>query len=70
MKWRKRIRIDRDGLSVASDISAALSVNRGEGDATNEVQSVSHVRVVQDSRRAEQHRDRAGESENERKEHA
>jgi hypothetical protein len=66
MKWRKRLRIDRDGVSVAADVNAAISVNRGETDATNEVRSVSHVQVVQDSRRAGENR--ARESEDERKE--
>jgi hypothetical protein len=69
MKWRKRIRFEKDGVSVAADVNAAISVNRGEADETNAVRSVSHVRVVQDSRRAKQHPDRAGESEDDRKEH-
>jgi hypothetical protein len=69
MKWRKRIRFDKDGVSVAADVNAAISVNRGEADATNEVSSVSHVHVVQDSRRARQRPDRAGDSEDQRKEH-
>ena len=69
MEWRKRIRIDRDGISVAADINAAISVNRGEADATNEAKSVSHVHVVQDSRRPKQDPDRAEpEQEDERKE--
>jgi hypothetical protein len=67
MKWRKRMRIDKDGVSIAADVDAAISVNRGEADATNQVRSVSHVHVVQDSRRARQ--DRASESKDERKEH-
>jgi hypothetical protein len=67
MKWRKRMRIDKDGVSLAADVNAAISVNRGQSGATNQVRSVSHVQVVQDSRRARQ--DRASESEDERKEH-
>jgi hypothetical protein len=69
MKWHKRIRFDRDGVSVAADVNAAVSVNRGEADETNVVRSVSHVHVVQDSRRPRERPDRAGESEDDRKEH-
>jgi hypothetical protein len=68
MRWRKRIRIDKDGVSVAADVNAAISVNRGEADATNRVSSVSHVHVVQNSRRAGQDQGSAGESHHERKE--
>jgi hypothetical protein len=51
MRWHKRIRIERDGVNLAADINAALAVNQGESGATTEVESVSHARVVQDSRR-------------------
>jgi hypothetical protein len=50
MKWRKRIRIDREGLSLDADINAAIAVNKGQPGTTNKVESVSHARVVQDSR--------------------
>lgn len=53
MQWRKRIRFEREGVSVAADINAAIVVNQGESGVTNKVDSVSHVRVVQDSRRRE-----------------
>jgi hypothetical protein len=54
MEWRKRIRVDKDGVSVAADVNAAIAINQGEPGATNKVDSVSHVRVVQDSRRRTQ----------------
>jgi hypothetical protein len=55
-------------LAALSHVTAAISVNRGEADATNEVKSVSHVHVVQDSRRAKQDPDRPDEGKDERKE--
>jgi hypothetical protein len=67
MRWRKRIRLDRDGLNLAADVNAAFSVNRGGTGETNAVRSVSHVRVVQDSGRAARSGG-AGEPESERKE--
>ncbi len=51
MEWRKRIRFVRDGVSAVADVNAAIVVNHGETGASNQVDSVSHVRVVQDSRR-------------------
>jgi hypothetical protein len=51
MRWQKLIRLERDGVSLAADVNAAIAVNRGETGATNTVESVSQVRVVQDSRR-------------------
>jgi hypothetical protein len=51
MQWQKLIRLERDGVSLAAEVNAAIAVNRGEPGATNTVESVSHVRVVQDSRR-------------------
>lgn len=51
MRWHKRIRIERDGVNLAADINAGLAVNRGDPGATTRVESVSHVRVDQDSRR-------------------
>jgi hypothetical protein len=50
MRWRKLIRLERDGVSLAADINAAISVNQGEAGVTNRVESVSRVRVVQASR--------------------
>jgi pyridoxal biosynthesis lyase PdxS len=50
MQWRKRIRIDRKGLSLDADVNASIAVNKGQSGTTNKVESVSHVRVVQDSR--------------------
>jgi hypothetical protein len=67
MQWRRRIRIDRDGVSVAADVNAALSVNRGRSGEANVVRSVSHVRVVQDSRRGAPEPDHAADHEDERK---
>jgi hypothetical protein len=69
MRWRRRIRIDRDGLSVAADVNAAISVNRGRAGETNVVRSVSHARVVQDSRGGVQEPGGAANPEDERKEH-
>jgi hypothetical protein len=54
MQWRKRIRFDRDGVSIAADVNAAVTVNRDEPGTTNETRSVSHARVVQDSRPADE----------------
>jgi hypothetical protein len=51
MRWRRRIHIEREGIEVVADVNAAVSVNRSEPGATNQVHSVSHARVVQDSRR-------------------
>jgi|GraSoiStandDraft_51_1057287.scaffolds.fasta_scaffold809156_3 hypothetical protein len=51
MRWLKQIRIEEDGLNLAADIQAAFAVNRGRLGETNEVESTSHVTVVQDSRR-------------------
>jgi hypothetical protein len=53
MRWtkQKRIRLDEGGVKVAADINAAVVVNRGEPDTSNQVSSESHVRVVQDSRK-------------------
>jgi hypothetical protein len=68
MQWRKRIRLNRDGVSVAADINAAIAVNQGEPGATNKVESVSHVRVVQDSRRAAHDSSSPEEPENEHEE--
>jgi hypothetical protein len=68
MRRRRRIRIDRDGLSVAADVNAAISVNRGRAGETNVVRSVSHARVVQDSRGGVQGSG-AANPEDERKEH-
>ena len=51
MGWRKRIRINRDGLNVAADVNAAVTVNRGGRGSASRTESVSQVRVVQDSRR-------------------
>jgi hypothetical protein len=51
MQWQKLIRLERDGVSLAAEVNAAIAVNRGETGATNAVESVSQVRVVQDSRR-------------------
>ena len=53
MRWHKRIRIERDGVDLAADINAAFAVNQGDQGATTRVESVSHARVVQDSRRRE-----------------
>ena len=53
MRWHKRIRIERDGVDLAADINAALAVNQGDPGATTRVESVSHARVVQGSRRRE-----------------
>lgn len=53
MRWHKRIRIERDGVDLAADVSAALAVNRGGEGATTRVDSVSHARVDQDLRRCE-----------------
>ena len=50
MRWHKRIRIKRDGVDLAADINAALAVNQGDPGATSKVESVSHARVIQDSR--------------------
>lgn len=68
MQWRERMRVDRDGVRIAVDVAAAINVNRGEVEADSQARSVSHVRVVQDSRRAGQQPGRAGESEDKRKE--
>jgi pyridoxal biosynthesis lyase PdxS len=51
MRWQKLIRLERNGVSLAADINAAIAVNRGETGTTNTVESVSHARVVQDSGR-------------------
>ena len=51
MRWHKRIRVERDGVNLAADINAALAVNQSDPGATSRVESVSHARVVQDSRR-------------------
>jgi hypothetical protein len=51
MKWRKRIRINADGVRVAADVNAAVSVNRGEPGSATRTESVSQVQVVQNSRR-------------------
>jgi hypothetical protein len=53
MRWHKRIRIERDGVNLAADINAALAVNQGDSGASTKVESVSHTRVVQGSRRRE-----------------
>ena len=50
MRWQKLIRLEKDGVSLAADVNAAIAVNRGETNTVESV-SVSHVRVVQDSRR-------------------
>jgi hypothetical protein len=54
MQWRKRIRFDRDGVSIVADVNAAVTINRDEPGMTNEARSVSHARGVQDSRRADE----------------
>jgi hypothetical protein len=51
MRWHRRIRIERDGVNIAADVNAAVAVNQGDPGATSKVESVSHARVVQDSRR-------------------
>lgn len=51
MRWIKRIRVEQEGLSLAADINAAVSINDAEPGTTQTVRSESHVRVVQDSRR-------------------
>jgi hypothetical protein len=53
MRWHKRIRVERDGVNLAADIDAALAVNQADSGATTKVESVSHARVTQDSRRRE-----------------
>jgi len=44
---RKRIRTAKDGLSIAADLNAVVSVNRGEPGTTNFVRGESHVRAEQ-----------------------
>lgn len=51
MRWNKRIRIEQEGVNLAADINAGISVNQGGSGATTEVDSISCARVVQDSRR-------------------
>jgi hypothetical protein len=67
MRWRKRIRINSEGVRLAADVDAAISVNRAKSGATTESRSVSHVRVVQDSRgsRADSHGEKPSENEQE-----
>jgi hypothetical protein len=67
MRWRKRIRINSEGVRLAADVDAAISVNRAKSGATTESRSVSHVRVVQDSRgsRAGSHGEKPSENEQE-----
>ena len=50
MRWIKRIRLDKEGVKVAADVHAAVSVNTDEPGATQTVRSVSHTSVAQDSR--------------------
>jgi len=51
MRWHKLIRLEKDCVNLAADINAAVAVNHGGSGSTNKVESVSQVRVVQDSRR-------------------
>ncbi|MEA2297634.1 MAG: hypothetical protein QOF77_570 [Solirubrobacteraceae bacterium] len=51
MRWHKLIELERDGVSLAADVNAAIAVSQGQPGATTVVESVSRVRVVQDSRR-------------------
>ncbi len=53
MQWRKRIRIEEDGLDLdlAADIDAAVAVNHGRPGTTTRVARTSRVTAVQDSRR-------------------
>jgi hypothetical protein len=50
MRWRKRIRLERDGVSFAADVNAAITISQDRSGVTQEIRSVSHQRVVQDSR--------------------
>jgi tRNA (Thr-GGU) A37 N-methylase len=68
MRWHKRIRFERDGVSVAADVNAALAVNQQKSGATDQVESVSHVRVVQDSHSAARDARAAQAPDDERKE--
>jgi hypothetical protein len=54
MRWRQRIRLEREGVSVAADVNAAIAVNHDLTGACQKVESASHVRVVQDSRPGQQ----------------
>lgn len=48
--YRKRIRVERDGVSIAADVDAAISVNTGGSGKRQSVKRVSKTRVVQGSR--------------------
>jgi hypothetical protein len=50
MRWIKRIRVNKEGVSLAADVNAAVAINEAESGETQTVRSVSHTRVVQDSR--------------------
>jgi hypothetical protein len=53
MRWIKRIRFNRDGVSVAADVNAAIAINESESRTSQAARSVSRTTVVQDSRRAD-----------------
>ena len=52
MRWRKQVRISREGLELAADVNAAIVVNSGEPDADRTAEASSHLRIVQRTRGA------------------
>ncbi len=49
--FNRRVRREKDGLNLAADINAVVSVNEGER-GKNAVSSKTHTRVVQRSKRS------------------